>query len=100
MTAEEGLPPSPDFQSHYGFPMLEWIGPDESGRFRAYDDLAMYVIWRDESGRFGVGFFPAPGPECPWDHSLVTIDDAIASAARCAEYVREVWGLHRSQDDQ
>jgi hypothetical protein len=79
--------------------MLEWVGPDESGVLRAYDDSAIYVIWRDDSGRFGVGFLPAPGPECPWDDSLGTIDDAIASAERCAEHVREIRARHASQDD-
>ena len=74
--------------------MLEWVGPDEGGVLRAYDDLAMYVISRDRSGRFRVGFFPAPGPECPWDDSLETIDEAIASAARCVEHVREIRERH------
>ena len=76
--------------------MLEWVGPDEGGALLAYAGFAIYVIWRNDSGRYHVGFFPAPGPECPWDDSLATIDEAFASAARCAEHVHELrkhhWG--------
>jgi hypothetical protein len=79
--------------------MLEWVGPDEGGVFRAYDDFALYVIWRDDSNHFRVGFFPSPGPECPWDDSLGTIDEAFASAARCAEHVRKTRESHRDRND-
>jgi hypothetical protein len=74
--------------------MLEWSGADDLGVLRAYDDVATDVIWRDGAGHFRVGSFPAPGPECPWEESLKPLGEAIASAARCAEHVRELRTLH------
>jgi hypothetical protein len=82
-----------------GLPMMEWEGPDEGGTLRDHDDLAMYVISRDDVGQFRVVFFPAPGPECPWGDSVGAIDNAIASAERCASHVREIRVRHGNQDD-
>ena len=72
--------------------MLAWEGPDESGVFRAFDELALYVIWQVDTGRFVVGYFPSPGPECPWENPVATIDHAKSSAERCASHVRDFLG--------
>jgi hypothetical protein len=70
--------------------MLAWNGPDEGGVYRAYDDLAMYVIVRGPSGHYRVGFFPGAGPECPWEDRQETFGEAKASAERCVDHVRQV----------
>jgi hypothetical protein len=66
--------------------MLEWAAPDENGVLRAYDDKALYVIFSTPSG-YRVGFFPAPGPECPWSGPHATLDEAKASAEACVANV-------------
>jgi hypothetical protein len=69
--------------------MLIWEGSDDGGVLRAYDDHALYVIARDDSGGFRVGYFPSPGPECPWAGPLATLAEAQAAAEECAVHAAQ-----------
>jgi hypothetical protein len=70
--------------------MLDWRGPDERGVLRASDENALYVIFRDESGHYRVGFFPSPGLECPWGEPVGTEVEAKAAAEACVLHVLEM----------
>ncbi len=72
--------------------MLRWERPGDDGVLRAYDEHAMYVILRDDAGRYLVGFFPSPGPVCRWGEAHETVEGAKLSAEDCAAHVTKVWG--------
>ena len=77
--------------------MLTWEGPDVGGVFRACDEHARYVISLDHTGRYCVGFFPSPGPECLWGVPLASLEEAKTAAEKCVTHVHNVWG-HRVSD--
>ena len=66
---------------------LTWQFDPETAVYRAADAFALYVISKNQRGRFRVGFFPAPGPEALWVDDLASLDDAKASARDCAAHV-------------
>jgi hypothetical protein len=66
--------------------MLKWAEPDARGMRRAHDECALYVISPGDDGGYRVGYFPSPGPECPWKAGLPTVEDAMAEAERCAAH--------------
>ena len=67
--------------------MLEWK-LDDDGVYRASDQYALYII-SIENGRYRVGFFPAPGPECHWAEPHDDFEGAKASAELCVECVAQ-----------
>jgi hypothetical protein len=73
--------------AQFGRTMLQWQNTDDV--YRAYDELAMYVISQEELGHFFVGYFPSPGPICMWSSAL-SVDAAKKSAELCAEFVRKL----------
>ena len=69
--------------------MLEWR-LDDDGVHRATDPCALYVISIRDDGNYYVGFFPSPGPECPWGDPCVSLEAAKTSAELCVKHVANV----------
>ena len=70
--------------------LLKWRH-DDDGVYRATGDDALYVISQDDNGRFLVGYFPSPGPECRWGEPHHSLEAAIVAADLCASHVRKIF---------
>jgi hypothetical protein len=83
--------------------VLEWNWDESCDCYRAYDDIAIYIISHEQDLGYKIGFFPGAGPEWQWKNGIPDLDLAKSLAEECVEHVKELrrqWGYEPEPKSQ
>lgn len=67
---------------------LQWHQTENAHEYRAYDDVALYVITNDNCS-WSVQYFPSPGPPVTWSCDAASFEEATHQAEACASFLHE-----------